>query len=414
MKTKNVFCFLFVLMFFSPKANLFSQNQAYDITWEKHDVDHGSWKIFCSENTLPASEDGWIEYTLGSGNVYLVGLIQEGNNVIHPSYEFSVGYNTSGIEMFGNGYQDRLNLASVVGKTNDVLRMERKSGEMIYSINGEERYRVSATPEALKAHFLYPFSEPTFLDIKASFSKAIDNDNDGYTSDVDCDDNNPEIGGKKNPGTACDDNDLFTLEDVIQEDSCMCMGVQLITLGCVPPTVTRIIQYGPQLVLMDWGALAEASSYTIQVRYKGDVNWVATQTLRKNKVFIRAPLGSYEYRLKSNCDNEISEYGEIDEFAIEGSLISNAAVAKTNVNANTAAEGRSNNQSIPEIVIFGNFSLSPNPVESELTINYPEVISTTDLVVFSQINVADLTKGFYFISLVNEGRTMSTKKFIKL
>lgn len=431
METKNLLFLLFVLFFFFPNKHLFSQGQPFDISWEKHDVVHGSWKIFCSENTLPADEDGWIEYTLESGNVYIVGLFQEGNKVTNPSFEFSVGYNTSGIEMFGNGWIDRLNLSTVVAKANDKLRMERKNGEMIYFINGEEKFRVSAPAKELKAHLSYPFDAPTFASVKASFSNFIDNDQDGFVEEEDCNDNDATIGGKKIPGTACDDGDEFTLEDVIQEDSCMCMGIPLITLGCVSPSAARIIQYGPNLILMDWRSLPEAVTYTIQLRYKGKTNWVATQTLSKNQVFIRAPLGNYEYRLKSNCDMETSEYSDVYEFSVEGSLLS--GTTQTQTDKSGIAKGRNKNQSIPQIIIPTNFSLSPNPVASELFINYPEILTTTNLVLTdntgkkvitsyslpinssrSQIDVANLPKGFYFISLEEQGRTVSTKKFIKL
>lgn len=429
MKTKNVFCLLIALLFCFSTNNLFSQDEGYDISWIKHDVIHGSWKIFCSEQTLPADEDGWVEYTLDAGNVYLVGFYQDGNQVTHPSYEFSVGYNTSGIEMFGNGFVDRLNLSSTVAKSNDKLKMERKGEEMIYYINGEEKFRAAVPAKELKAHFFYPFDAPTFISAKSSFSSFTDMDNDGFSVEVDCDDNDATVGGKKIPGTSCDDGNMSTLEDQIQADSCMCMGIPLIVLGCVPPSEPRIVEYGPYMILMDWTPITEVSDYTIQIRYKGDTEWAVTRTLEKTDIFVRAPRGSYEYRLKSNCDNDPSEYSDIYEFTIAGSLITNSPVGKTN----EAAQGRSNDQSIPQIVIPAKFKLSPNPVASELTLNYPEVRVSTKLVVFnytgkkvvadyqlpinsesSQINVSNLKKGFYFISIIEQGRTVSTKKFIKL
>ncbi len=49
-----------------------------------------------------------------------------------------------------------------------------------------------------------------------------DNDNDGVCAADDCNDNNPTI--PTTPGTACDDGDPNTNNDVIQSDGCTCAG----------------------------------------------------------------------------------------------------------------------------------------------------------------------------------------------
>ena len=49
-----------------------------------------------------------------------------------------------------------------------------------------------------------------------------DNDGDGFCADVDCDDNDPTI--PTQAGTACDDGDQKTTDDVIQADGCTCAG----------------------------------------------------------------------------------------------------------------------------------------------------------------------------------------------
>lgn len=52
-----------------------------------------------------------------------------------------------------------------------------------------------------------------------------DNDSDGVCSDEDCDDNDPNNTNIKQPiGTACDDGDSNTENDVIQSDECTCAG----------------------------------------------------------------------------------------------------------------------------------------------------------------------------------------------
>jgi len=59
---------------------------------------------------------------------------------------------------------------------------------------------------------------------------VIDNDNDGQNSSVDCDDNNPNIGPIRAAGTACDDGNPNTVNDVILADGCSCAG----TIGNIP------------------------------------------------------------------------------------------------------------------------------------------------------------------------------------
>ena len=56
---------------------------------------------------------------------------------------------------------------------------------------------------------------------------CTDVDNDQICSDVDCDDNDPNIGAQQQPGTACDDNDPNTENDEIQSDGCTCAGTPI-------------------------------------------------------------------------------------------------------------------------------------------------------------------------------------------
>ncbi len=53
----------------------------------------------------------------------------------------------------------------------------------------------------------------------------VDNDNDGVCAVDDCNDNNTNIGALQAAGTACDDNDPLTNNDVILADGCTCQGI---------------------------------------------------------------------------------------------------------------------------------------------------------------------------------------------
>lgn len=69
---------------------------------------------------------------------------------------------------------------------------------------------------------------PTFGDnneITVDCSNAGgDSDNDSICADVDCDDNDPAVGAMQAAGTACDDGDASTQNDVILADGCTCEG----------------------------------------------------------------------------------------------------------------------------------------------------------------------------------------------
>lgn len=51
-----------------------------------------------------------------------------------------------------------------------------------------------------------------------------DNDNDNVCANVDCDDNDASVGAQQTPGTACDDGNSNTINDVIQSNGCDCAG----------------------------------------------------------------------------------------------------------------------------------------------------------------------------------------------
>ncbi len=51
-----------------------------------------------------------------------------------------------------------------------------------------------------------------------------DADNDGFCANVDCNDNDFYQGAPQTPGTACDDGNIATENDVIQSDNCTCSG----------------------------------------------------------------------------------------------------------------------------------------------------------------------------------------------
>jgi hypothetical protein len=67
-------------------------------------------------------------------------------------------------------------------------------------------------------------SPPPCSPVDPCANRGGDADRDGVCKFDDCDDNNPAIGAKKTPGTACNDGNPNTTNDVIQADGCTCAG----------------------------------------------------------------------------------------------------------------------------------------------------------------------------------------------
>ena len=92
--------------------------------------------------------------------------------------------------------------------------------------------------------------------------EKMDKDGDGFCEDIDCNDENPTVGVGQEPGTTCDDGDITTLNDIIQEDGCTCEGT---AFGEVKFSVNVLLEgpYDPTTGLMnDWLRKLELLSTT--------------------------------------------------------------------------------------------------------------------------------------------------------
>ncbi|MEL6193842.1 MAG: hypothetical protein AAFR66_17395, partial [Bacteroidota bacterium] len=99
-------------------------------------------------------------------------------------------------------------------------------------------------------------SDPELAQVINVYEMAVlermDKDGDGFCVDIDCDDENPTVGVGQEPGTTCDDGDITTLNDVIQEDGCTCEGT---AFGEVKFSLNLLLEgpYDPATGLMnDW------------------------------------------------------------------------------------------------------------------------------------------------------------------
>ncbi len=97
-------------------------------------------------------------------------------------------------------------------------------------------------PPLLKTFHCVGTSEPTYLftqdnpdlPFQGDYFKfcetglgSEDLDNDGICNSEDCDDTNASIGASQPPGTACDDSNSNTVNDMVGEDGCTCVGTPI-------------------------------------------------------------------------------------------------------------------------------------------------------------------------------------------
>ena len=197
-----------------------------------------------------------------------------------------------------------------------------------------------------------------------------DADNDGICAEDDCDDNDANVGAKQTAGTTCDDGNSTTENDVIQADGCTCAGTMISNSTCDVPSEPTVASSGGRSVRLSWSDIENAVNYAIQIRFQGQERWLVTATVRSNKVSVYGPMRDYEYRIKSNCSDGESAYSAVWTFSIP-----------TN-NLTPIAESRSGNQQLEEILISEPTILYPNPIKHTLNLFFPAVAEKTQFVIF--------------------------------
>ena len=253
----------------------------------------------------------------------------------------------------------------------------------------------------------------------ACIDNGGDADGDGICADEDCNDNDATIGAKQTAGTACDDGDVTTENDQIQADGCSCAGTIINTSGCLAPTNPTISGTGGRSVIIDWASVAEAAHYVIQIRFKGTDRWLVTARVIATRVHLYGAFRSYEYRIKSICEDGESAYSPIYEFAIP---TASALIPATSRNKEVEAT---------EIFLEATAILYPNPVTTQLNLVYqPKAKKATFLIYDGRgriiyernlseattnynINLSDLDPGFYLGVVKEAGKVLFFEKFIK-
>lgn len=202
---------------------------------------------------------------------------------------------------------------------------------------------------------------------------CIDNggdvDGDGICADEDCDDDDATIGAKQTAGTSCDDGDVTTENDQIQVDGCGCAGTSITTSGCLAPANPTVSGTGGRRIIIDWTSVTGATHYVIQIRFKGIDRWLVTTSVNNTRVHLYGALREYEYRIKSICEDGESAYSPIYEFSIP-------TIARF-----TPATSRNKEIAATEILLEEETILYPNPVKTQLNLVYqPKAKKATFLI----------------------------------
>ena len=88
----------------------------------------------------------------------------------------------------------------------------------------------------------------------------VDNDEDGLCAAEDCDDNDSNL--PQLPGTTCDDNDISTINDVYLEDGCTCEGIVDENSYCDAYSNNPLHEYIQQVSFRDINNSSDESQYS--------------------------------------------------------------------------------------------------------------------------------------------------------
>ena len=243
-----------------------------------------------------------------------------------------------------------------------------------------------------------------------------DEDNDGYCSDIDCDDD--DANWPKTPGTACNDGNNLTSNDVIQYDGCSCEG------EVIDPCEQLEISHGG-------GAISVGnfpSGYYVNIRY-----------LKSGSLF---------YECNGNCNDPTSVTGlapEIYQIEIALSNLSGDLVCSrfeqvtiTSFNMQTQnndleqeqLRGASEEDDVAAITAI---NIYPNPVKDILTVELPILEGeASQIELYNQLGqllhqqairqkeahlvqlaCADMYTGMYYLVVRSEDGVLARKPFVK-
>ena len=254
-----------------------------------------------------------------------------GLSLLQPSYQLKTGERpgdgiTSPCGPYNGKYTNDYEYNATLGDLDECNGIDRNV--IISTTNGDETFNyfyviTDSFPQVPRCVVGTPAD--VFIDGNENLT-FIDNDNDGYISTIDCDDNNAAI--------------FPNAEDIpnngIDED---CDGMDEITTSiptCSNPTQITSEINRPRRAIIRWKNIADVDRYFVQIRVKGNVSWLVNTNVYENKVYVYAPANTYEIQIQANCnDGETSNFSIPYEFTISNNQLTDR-VAQTNSNNETA------------------------------------------------------------------------------
>lgn len=238
------------------------------------------------------------------------------------------------------------------------------------------------------------------IDFNGSTGNGADTDGDGICAANDCDDTNPAIPAPV--GTACDDGDTTTINDVIQADGCSCAGsTEVITCqielpqSCSPSLVCASVSGNTLAVDTNGNSLSRLDIHRDNYAYVESLcdNWGGTECSDVLSSSYLAP-GNYLLRVP-------------DANAPEGICWVPFEITST------------------QLAAKDHIKLYPNPTTSVINVDVPEGKKIIQISIFSlqgnkileqkgdsrNVNVDILTKGVYLMRIDDENE-VTTKRII--
>ncbi len=249
-------------------------------------------------------------------------------------------------------------------------------------------------------------------------SSCTDNDGDGYCEDVDCDDN--DANWPTAPGTACNDNNPETDNDVIQSDGCTCEGE--ISDPCGQIIVSNTEEsisisnfptgyFNNVKIFKNWSLIFECNGSCEDPTELNDLDY--------GDYVVKIKIMNDEWEVVCNLSYEFTLDSEPPEVWDNGD----------NSDKNDAgnADVRNNSTNSTELQLY------PNPTRAELFIDLGETdIESFDITVYNAmgqaiktvpfaqrqdspilLNTSELNTGLYYLWITNEDGPVIGKQFVK-
>ena len=238
----------------------------------------------------------------------------------------------------------------------------------------------------------------------------LDEDKDGVCEGRDCDDNDPNIGERQTQGTACNDGDLNTINDVIQADGCTCAGTPVSNDPCAQVRVkivendSRLIEIeglntGRQIVKVydsRWNKVRDCSNDL------GDCNIFGVFEPGLYRVHVQLYTADWQYicetdfmeiTVPDDSNSSRSDSDFIDESKI--TLFPNPALNTLNIRTYALKDKKAT------IQIFNTFGQQIQELPTKVFMND-----------FETIDVSNYENGLYLMMIQAENRRIISKRFL--